>query len=517
MCRQGRGYTIGGEHPTEAAKDAALAHMTPWVSLCKDTIAAEFPEVSMTMAFAAFKLSKQRSAGHSVSDATIVRLRRLQQTFRKPGLLREFKEHLPHAQIAYADKACIDNYWDAWADAIATLRRMRRCSQKSEDLEYVVQRGKCLVNVTSGVEQSFARVCQKLGPQRLHASDTQEEQTVNILLADLTGSELEELTHESRNIYMAATSTHSRTHRAIRADAGVKKDPAPLPDIGAAPCGKMTEKGFLRRMCAQVKRLAPSGGSQRTIAAGVWGSTHDDERAFQNAKRCKRLVEAHEENLILPNEQTPDLLAAVEAAGKGKLASRKQREAAQSRLAARVMGEGPSTGELRRAAVFSDAGVALPLDALVRHEARQVATPWQALVFICDNPWQPRDERIPVAAGLLGAWALVPNALVCAGAAVKYKGALSTKRLVWASEGFRAEHARIWHTILECMNSRRHAWSILPTAAEYAVAKVKANNAPATVWALVTDVEKALNPLKHVYSASEFIDAICVVDKRTFG
>ena len=518
VCCQGRGYSIGGGEVTDRVMDAALAHMTPWVLLCKDTVAAEFPEFSLMMAFSAFKLPKGRGAPcHVISDTTHVQLKRLQQTYGQPTLVQEIKDHLPHARNVYADKSFAMPYWDAWSDAIATLRRVRGNSHPSAALEYVVARGRCMVNVTSGIEQSFARVCQRLPPQRLSASDLQEERIVSILLADRTDSELAKLAQGAQQVYMEVATRNARTHKRARVDAGVPKTKTQRALSTSSAHGVPTERNFLRRMSAQVKRLAPDGGSQRTVALGAWGPSHDAERAFQHAKRRKRLVEAHGEMLILPSEQTTELLAAADGAANDKIKSRKAMEKSKAELQVRIAGEGPRGDELRRAAVFCDRGVAVPLDAFVRHEARQVATPWEALVFVCDDPWWPCDDRVKVTAALLGAWVMDHQALVGNGAALKYKRAVSTRRVIWASDGFRTEHATMWQTILECLNVCQHAWKVLRTAEQYAEAKIKARHTPAAVWALLTAAEGVLNQLPHVYSAAEFTESICVVEKRTFG
>ena len=75
----------------------------------------------------------------------------------------------------------------------------------------------------------------------------------------------------------------------------------------------------------------------------------------------------------------------------------------------------------------------------------------------------------------------------------------------------------MWQTILECLNVCQHAWKVLRTAEQYAEAKIKARHTHAAVWALLTAAEGVLNQLPHVYSAAEFTESICVVEKRTFG
>ena len=509
VCCQGRGYGIGGGEATDRVMDAALAHMTHWVSPCKDTVAAEFPEFSLTMAFSASGLPGGRGAPcRVISDTTHVQPKRLRRACGRPALVQEFKDHLPHARNAYADKSPAMPYWDARPDAIATLRRVRGNSHPSAALGCVVARGGCVVGVASGVGRGFARVCQRLPPQRLSASDLQEERTASTLLADRTDSELAKLAQDAQQVYMEVTTRNARTHKRARVDAGAPKAKTQRALSKSSAHDVPTERNFLRRMSAQVKSLAPDGGSQRAVALGAWGPSRGAGRAFRRAGRRGRLVGARGGVLVLPGGRAAGLLAAADGAANGKIESRGAGEKYGAGLRVWVAGGGPRGGGLRRAAVFCGRGVAVPLGAFVRRGARQVAAPWGALVFVCDDPWWPRDDRVKVTAALLGAWVVERRAPAGNGAAPEYGRAVPTRRATRASDGFRTEHATMWQTILGCLGVCWRAWGVLRAAGQHAEANTKARHTPGAVWALLTAAEGVLNRLPHVYSAAEFTELI---------
>ena len=64
-----------------------------------------------------------------------------------------------------------------------------------------------------------------------------------------------------------------------------------------------------------------------------------------------------------------------------------------------------------------------------------------------------------------------------------------------------------------------HKWTILLDVHAYSAARVKAVTAskPATVLALVTDVESVANPLPHTFKPSDFLDFIRDVQRTTVG
>jgi len=250
----------------------------------------------------------------SLTTKQRTQLRRLSQAFKTPLLAAEFEDHMPYAVAAYEAADYKISCWNAWLAAIAKTATIamhgrmgnRIVSHPSRELIHVVKRGKCFAPVTSGVEQSFAKIAQRLGPQRLNASSKAEARTIGLLVADLTDHEVEGLAAAAREIWKVAfPNAHCRQHVRTRVDARLRRDTKPrvagvLASVDGAT-SRPTERRFLKRLHSSVAASSTRGDAAAldTFKPTVWDDSHTKEVEFQRVKVRKRMVEAPYELLIL--------------------------------------------------------------------------------------------------------------------------------------------------------------------------------------------------------------------------
>ncbi len=285
----GTGRAFGGMPFSQDQLNNALKHLQSWVHLSRHTLEAEFPSFSIINALTAFRLPKNANArvDLAMTDEVTVRLQRLANAFKQPTLIAEYRRHWPTALRCYAESSFLCCYYDAWR------KSMELIGGNSNGLGFVVCRGDTFAPITSGVEQSFAKVDAALGKNRLNANSTSESLMVALLVQKFTEADLDDLANRAQQTWRLAFQKHSRLSLAPRRDKGVLRSlqsSAGSSVEDAAP----TERKFLKRLRADVSRQATTGASSilSTHAAELWEDTHTKELEFQKQKRQKRLVEA---------------------------------------------------------------------------------------------------------------------------------------------------------------------------------------------------------------------------------
>ena len=290
----GVGRCIGGREVTDSENSEALQHMQAWTLLAKETLLAEFPQFSVICGFSAFKLVKGRPAS-GIPNKQKTQLQRLSQAFKKPQLLAQFTDHLPYALAVFDDSDAQMNYWDAWFAAIAKLSRIHAGGggHPSDHLMFVLKRGRTFLPVTSGIEQSFSKVAQRLPPQRLNASSVWECRAVGLLVAKPDQHELGRLVKAAQTIWaIAFPARHARQHTVPRLDKGVihqrRQHPGPA-DTASMP----TERRFLKRLRDDIAASSTLGDAAvlDTFQPPIWTDKHAAELEFQRAKQYKKKVE----------------------------------------------------------------------------------------------------------------------------------------------------------------------------------------------------------------------------------
>ena len=132
--------------------------------------------------------------------------------------------------------------------------------------------------------------------------------------------------------------------------------------------------------------------------------------------------------MLLPGEQTTELMAAADAETVRQTISARDRANVRQKIALATTASPPSVQELSKCRVFFDSDVQLSAElqaTLVKHSAHMCKDIHRCNVFLAYNPWMPVSPLITWAAALSGAWVLSPACFLgSAGASLKYKHAI---------------------------------------------------------------------------------------------
>ena len=148
--------------------------MCGWVRLCKEILAAEFPQFELMQAFSCFRLTHM--AERRTSDAESERLALQEKLTKLAHILKldvnclsaEFYDHLPIAQYEFELGPAGTSSFAAWRAAVtkARGRNRKRLAHPSDTLVKVLVRMASWGVSTSGVEQSFAALRAVVTAQR---------------------------------------------------------------------------------------------------------------------------------------------------------------------------------------------------------------------------------------------------------------------------------------------------------------------------------------------------------------
>ena len=195
----------------------------------------------------------------------------------------QFSDHLPYAVAAYAEQRVRLRYQESWKSALVDVAHARG---KGEDIRVCLQRLFCSPPCTSGIEQSFSLVDQRLTKQRLQAAPSSEARTVGLLLASGVDSDVNLLCERARSIWTQVCPKTLRVHKFRRLDKGVAHrrythEPG------------RTEGNFLKRLSDAIATKALEGVADAldTYKPQVWTESHQTELQFQLAKRRKRQLD----------------------------------------------------------------------------------------------------------------------------------------------------------------------------------------------------------------------------------
>ena len=182
------GRCIGGIPFSTATKDKCLDHMQSWVVLARHTLKAEFPSIDIINSFSVFKLPRDPVKASSLKTPAVdEKLRRLAKFFKVPQFPDQFRFFWARAAKCYMNSNYMLSHWLSWRGAIQLT------SAPSGDLPAVIKRGETWAPVTSGVEQSFAKIHERLGENRLNASPHVEDRSINLIMASLNAVQLDAL------------------------------------------------------------------------------------------------------------------------------------------------------------------------------------------------------------------------------------------------------------------------------------------------------------------------------------
>ena len=231
------GRCIGGIPFSTATLDKCLDHMQSWVVLARHTLKAEFPSMDIINAFSVFKLPMDPAKLASTLKTPVVdeKLRRLAMFFKVPRFPEQFRSIWSRAAKSYMNSNYMLGHWLSWRGGI------KMTSAPSGDLLAVIKRGETWAPVTSGVEQSFAKIHERLGQNRLNASPHVEDRNINLIMASLNATEVDALMERAIVIWRACFKKHSRVQTKERSNKNVM--------LGCSSrANPNSERSFLKRI-----------------------------------------------------------------------------------------------------------------------------------------------------------------------------------------------------------------------------------------------------------------------------
>ena len=513
----GTAYALGGVKIKPSAKRLAMKHMQAWVLLSKECLEAEFPEHEAINCFGIFQLPETRPKNFMNAEIE-KKLARLATMFKRNGanLKKQYGTYFFRAYQVFKNENFNISFYAAWKMAIATYVHNLNTPT---DLMFVILHGQIFAPVTSKIEQSFSKVAKILTEQRLNASPKVENRTVGLLLMRHEGAALDQLIRRAKTIYTQCCPRMARQHQWTRRDKFMTHQ---IPEKSGGDDGKLTEKKFLKRLRSQVQeKCEPNIAHMLNDEArpSIWQQSHEDESQFNKDKLRKKSVQAVVSGHLLPGDHTAELENEAAAEIKRQTASYKTRTAARQKYIDRTTSTPPTISELEGVQIYFDDKLVLPdswASKLDEYGGKKVQQVWTASMFIANNPTQPNNVLITLAATLRGAWVLSPQVFDGKpGPSIKFNGALRTRRKIWASPNFRASFNREWHVILELLSSQSHKWTILASSRDWANEKAHAESKkrPADVIALV--VTEELTPgLKHCFTPDAFIQFVSTTDQK---
>ncbi len=281
---------------------------------------------------------------------------------------------------------------------------------------------------------------------------------------------------------------------------------------------KPTEVGWLRNRRRAVREAAKSSSATIVVDAAEpegWTEGHSKELSFQDRKHLKKRVQCFQDQTLLPTEVDEDLQEHVAEHNAKRRKRDAERQRAEIRTDARTKGGKVNWGALAGKKAFVDAEVS-DRDGLCgklreRFGVNPAEKHSEADIFIVPDPAK-LGGRIEWAAVLNGALVLTPK--LQGGPAVQFDAAVSVKRHVFFTEGFRAKHQAAAQICRAIIASRRGAnWKLINSHEAYKRKKDKACAASrrTTVLGLATNQEKEETPHRMCCVCSRLIDALLVM------
>ena len=498
------GRCIGGIPFSKATLDKCLDHMQSWVVLARHTLEAEFPSIDIINSFSVFKLPRDPQvvkASTLKTPAVDKKLRRLATFYKVPQFPDQFRSIWARAAKCYMNSNYMLSHWLSWRGGI------KLTSAPSGDLLVVIKRGETWAPVTSGVEQSFAKIHERLGENRLNASPHVEDRSINLIMASLNAAQLDRLVECAIAVWRKCFQKHSRVKTKERSNKNVM--------LGCASrANPNSERSFLKRIHEDITANAALN-VQNAVSVldgskpSSWSAGHDAELRFQESKHHKKMVCAALHGSLLPEEHTDALRQASHAEAARRTVSYRDRTGVRQKFANRTIAVPPSLAELV-GQVYLDNGLMWKPEWLLRLGvlgASIASDVHVASVFVAKVPRSPCSSLVNLCAVMRGTWIISPEVLLGRpGPSVKYKSALVTKRVLWSTPAFRQNFRAEWLLILEVLSANSNRWTVLGSAHEWALARNIAEDKkrPAEVITLIGPGEGDPQ-LKHM-----FLPADCV-------
>ena len=553
-----RGYSLGGGPPDAQDVDDALALMRGWVHLALNESRAEWPTWDLLSALRPFDLTLVDAKCHSEQQwqddlhrmacllgreadrgQLYTQYRLAVQTIKQRQLhisdrRRQRHNPLPDFRRGGPDKP--DNnleMWQSWVDNI--FAEGREAFYELLLASLYRWRG-CRFAGTSVIEKNPTLVDHHIAKRQL-AAGADYEQCLARLTVDAKSVDHGQLVRRAQQSWAdfkfgrprasgqkrKGRNAHFGKPATKRSNATVATDETLfLQNRRDLVCEILSYDGASRKIEARGSMAAPA-----SVTASV---EYKKEMHFTDAKARKRLLQGSRENMLLPDEATPEIVAAA-AAEEAKMV-KAERDRCRARDRANLKQDGAESPILTKQVlrdktifvVAADGDVETLPAILVGSSLVETDDILAAqLVLVEDVHRHPSGKEWAWVAALRGLFLLTrDSARTGSGLSVKFKAGLRLRRELFFSDGFRAKHADIvalvrriiHHGSAQLLQGPRPSnnWRILHTYGDYAAKAL--NNKPGVV-ALVLSREKASRPwcgYANVFTGPDFLKSVATLD-----
>ncbi len=486
-----------------AIVERCLQRMRVWVWLAVTTMKAELPHWEVTLAFTIFQLDRHAPSGAVDATALPEYFARLGRVFGVPerDLRDEWALVLPVAVEMRRSGTGVSNV-DAWRHALTELPRRAKneCPSLSRVMQsYVAYQG-C---TTSGVEQNFSNILANVTKSRNHMLESRENDENTIRTMPNISAEVDATLTEAERVWQRVYGCVRSTVRPARWDKGTQRK---------RDGGKLTIGSWIRKRRAEVSSAVaslpqPTDASIRRRAAELGAPAVTDkivaEAVFQVAKWRKKKLEGVRAGTVV----SEDLV------GEAEQLFQHEQELARKRQKAEQRAKSLPPEYIHAVPCFASADVDMaPLQqALARNAMTVHAQRMQAKLFLVADPAAP-GRRTRLAAALTGGRVAEPRFVLSGGkrgASIQYRSAMETRRLVWMSRRFKAEHAQLAGLVDQAVALPRCKWRVLPTRTaflrEHAKAVGRRRGRQWVVIALVVPADRRAPPLRALPNLTSFL------------
>ena len=463
----------GATSVTQAIQGRCLQRMRCFTSLAMSVVSAEFPHWEILQSFRAFALeTRDRQAALNLqANATLYRdLSRLAQlcNVNPDTAIHQYKMWFNMARKRY-ESTPGSTYLQAWAATLRLVLNTRRKSRR-QDMSclgpIIVRYSTYTGMTTSGIEGNNSHQNWMHTKRRGRIADATAEDELK-LVVDLKEGEHDIVIKEAQRAWKLV---HAGTRRVSTGPRLVKKTHKLATKTYAKWLQARRSATKALGEAAPKRSLEDTRKRGRAAGAEEWTEASSKEGQFNDLKRLKTFYQQVHEGTILPDELddgdvelAAQLITEMEAA---RVKLDKQRDKHAKQLAKR----GTQLADLHSAKVFSAGVDVQPLHSVMQRLSMQSTTDRIAAdVYLAINLMEP-GQRTLWAVALTGGIVAVPRFLETSGAhgaCLRYRPAVSIKRLVWVSGDFYAHHPELGDVVDRAVASRGSKWVRIPSAAMF--------------------------------------------------
>ena len=512
----GFAWTLGNKayslvKPSAEDVDWCFSVMSSWLPLAAETVRAEFPGYELAQAYTVFLLQTQAPC-------------EVDTHFRRLAMLvgADWRQAKLEYQVFWRfAKHCFDNGKDvleSWKAAVekgfayAEKHPGEENSSSFDALLPILPRFFGFCASTSGLEQGFSKTRWGFTSQQYHCS-LQHEEATSLLLVDGLDFQLDDFVNAQRAWEGSCRQSGSK-NRLPRIDIGLPKkregDPASSEQafVKRLRSARLRSKRSADEVCADIHALPDSS---------VWGAAHEKEMAFIRDKQRKRLVQAADENLLLPEETSEALMEEVRDTLNKKIQAAesrsKRRRTDECHLALCLALPDASTFQgktvfLERASLQAECGVP---------DFRITTIVNDADIFVVEDPGKTCHSTWRWSAMLRGCYCVTASVLLKhIGIAVKFKCALQTRRWLFVSARFKAKHASAWGVIDGACNLGVSRWTFI-SRARFLERRLATSKCSATLALVCSGDPLLTDHRKHAFVGPAFFDRVCGLEQAGTG